>query len=104
MLCMKVQKLELTAAQRTYELNVDLKLGAVSFDQYRMKNEKEQMLQVINTPRYHSGEDYLFTLSYTNVRIEMNFLFQRFFSNQFRIDSAKKHRPSSTQNITRWSK
>jgi vacuolar protein sorting-associated protein 13A/C len=67
MLCVKVKKLEMTAAQRTYELNVDLKLGAVSFDQFRMKNEKESMLQVINTPRYASGEDYLFTLSYTNV-------------------------------------
>lgn len=67
MLCVKVKKLELTAAQRTYELKVDVKLGAVSFDQYRMKNEKEMMLQVIDTPRYDSGFEYLFTLSYTNV-------------------------------------
>lgn len=67
MLCMKIKKLELTAAQRTYELKVDLKLGAVSFDQFRMKNEKETRLQVINTPRYDSGFEYLFTLSYTNV-------------------------------------
>lgn len=74
MLCIKVKKLEMTAAQRTYELKVDLKLGAVSFDQFRMKNEREQMLQVINTPRYDSGEDYLFTLSYTNV---INLIFYR---------------------------
>lgn len=68
MLCVKVKKLEMTAAQRTYELKVDLKLGAVSFDQYRMKNEKENMLQVINTPRYDSGNEYLFILSYTNCK------------------------------------
>lgn len=69
MMCVKIKKLELTAAQRTYELVADLKLGAVSFDQFRIKNEKEQMLQVINTPRYDSGNEYLFSLSYTNVRI-----------------------------------
>lgn len=67
MLCVKIKKLEMTAAQRTYELKVDLKLGAVSFDQFRMKNDQETMLQVINTPRYDSGFEYLFTLSYTNV-------------------------------------
>ena len=67
MLCVKIKKLEMTAAQRTYELKVDLKLGAVSFDQFRMKNERETTLQVINTPRYDSGFEYLFTLSYTNV-------------------------------------
>jgi vacuolar protein sorting-associated protein 13A/C len=67
MLCVKIKKLEMTAAQKTYELNIDLKLGAVSFDQFRTKNEKEMMLQVINTPRYDSSNQYLFTLSYTNV-------------------------------------
>lgn len=69
LLCMKIKKLEMTAAQRTYELKVDLKLGAVSFDQFRMKNDQYTTLQVINTPRYDSGFEYLFTLSYTNVSI-----------------------------------
>lgn len=67
MMCMKIKKLEMTAAQRTYELKVDLKLGAVSFDHYRVRNEKEMMLQVINTPNYDKLFEYLFTLSYTNV-------------------------------------
>lgn len=67
MLCVKIKKLEMTAAQRTYELKIDLKLGAVSFDQFRMKNEKETRVPVINTPRYETGFEYLFTLSYTNV-------------------------------------
>lgn len=67
MMCMKIKKLELSAAQRTYELKVDVKLGAVSFDQYRLKNEKESMLQVINTPRYDKSFEYLFELSYLNV-------------------------------------
>ncbi|XP_070507341.1 intermembrane lipid transfer protein Vps13 isoform X3 [Chironomus tepperi] len=68
MMCIKVKKLEMNAAQRTYELKVDLKLGAVSFDQYRLKNEKEIMLQVINTPRYDSSFEYLFALSYINCK------------------------------------
>lgn len=67
MMCMKVKKFEMTAAQKTYELNVNLKLGAISFDHYRVKNEKEMMLQVINTPCYDSDFEYLFQLSYTNV-------------------------------------
>lgn len=67
MLCVKIKKLEMMAAQRTYELVVDLKLGAVSFDQFRLKNEKEMMLQVVNTPRYDTGNECLFTLNYTNV-------------------------------------
>lgn len=68
MMCIKVKKFEMNAAQRTYELKVDLKLGAVSFDQYRIKNEKEIMLQVINTPRYDSSFEYLFALSYINCK------------------------------------
>ena len=64
---MKIKKLEMTAAQKTYELVVDLNLGAVSFDQYRIKNDKEQMLHVINTPRYDEGNEDLFMLSYINV-------------------------------------
>ena len=67
MMCMKIKKLEMTAAQKTYELVVDLNLGAVSFDQYRIKNDKEQMLHVINTPRYDEGNEDLFMLSYINV-------------------------------------
>lgn len=81
MLCMKIKKLELTAAQKTYELNVDLKLGAVSFDQFRVKNEKEMMLQVINTPRYDSGNQYLFTLSYVNVSLAAFGNHESFISN-----------------------
>jgi vacuolar protein sorting-associated protein 13A/C len=67
MMCMKIKKLEMSAAQRTYELKVDVKLGAVSFDHYRMRNEKEMMLQVIDTPSYDTSFEHLFTLSYMNV-------------------------------------
>lgn len=67
MLCVKVKRLEMKMTQQTYELKVDLKLGAVSFDQYRLKNNVESVLNVINTPRYDSNFDDLFTLNYTNV-------------------------------------
>lgn len=78
MMCMKVKKFEMTAAQRTYELRVDLKLGAISFDHYRVKNEKEMMLQVINTPSYDSDFEYLFKLAYTNVSKTFFFLLKSF--------------------------
>lgn len=101
MMCMKVKKFEMTAAQRTYELRVDLKLGAISFDHYRVKNEKEMMLQVINTPSYDSDFEYLFKLAYTNVS-------KTFFSSKIfyllKQNSAKNHHPSLTQNITQWNK
>lgn len=105
MLCVKIKKLELTAAQRTYEMKIDVKLGAVSFDQFRIKNEKEMMLQVINTPRYESGFEYLFELNYTNVSF---FIFLRLlqllaFRFHKHFHSARKLRQNSTQNIIRLS-
>jgi vacuolar protein sorting-associated protein 13A/C len=68
MLSIKIKQLEMKMAQKTYELNVTLKLGAISFDQYRWRNEKEKLLNVINTPRYDKHLDYLFTLEYTNCK------------------------------------
>lgn len=84
MMCVKVKKFELTAAQKTYELNVDLKLGAISFDHYRIRNEKETRLQVIDTPRYDNDFEYLFTLAYTNVSI-FQFIQDLLLNFQFKI-------------------
>jgi len=93
MLCVKVSKLEVTAAQRTYEMKVDIKLGAVSFDHFRIKNEQEQVVQVINTPKAKENSDYLFTLSYFNVSFLCCFKFT--FHNFIIIHSARKTRQSS---------
>lgn len=73
MLSIKVKQLEMNMAQMTYELKLALKLGAISFDQHRWRNESEKILNVINTPRYDSNFDYLFTLDYTNVKIIFEF-------------------------------
>lgn len=73
MLSIKIKKLEMNMAQKTYELNVALKLGAIAFDQYRWRNEKEKVLNVINTPAYDNNTD-LFTLDYTNVSIELKLI------------------------------
>lgn len=103
MLCIKVKKLELTAAQRTYELKVDLKLGAVSFDHFRRRNEKEMMLQVINTPRYESGFEYLFTLSYTNVSFTIQLDINDCLTLLF-LNSARRRHRNSTRSIIRLSR
>lgn len=65
----KVKQLEMNMVQRTYDLKVALKLGAVTLDQFRVRNEQENILNVIQTPKYEDNDDYLFTLNYTNVSI-----------------------------------
>lgn len=65
----KVKQLEMNMVQRTYDLKVALKLGAVTLDQFRVRNEQENVLNVIQTPKYEDNDDYLFTLNYTNVSI-----------------------------------
>ncbi|XP_065079310.1 intermembrane lipid transfer protein Vps13 isoform X3 [Ochlerotatus camptorhynchus] len=65
----KVKQLEMNMVQRTYDLKVDLKLGAVTLDQFRVRNEQEKVLNVIQTPKYEDDDDdYLFTLNYTNCK------------------------------------
>lgn len=68
MLTIKAKQLEMNMTQRTYDLKVDLKLGAVSFDHYRWQKEKENVVNVINTPTYDKNFDYLFTLNYTSCK------------------------------------
>lgn len=63
----KVKQLEMTMVQRTYDLKVALKLGAVTLDQFRWRNEQERVLNVIQTPKYDNNDDYLFTVNYSNV-------------------------------------
>ncbi|XP_029725509.1 intermembrane lipid transfer protein Vps13 isoform X2 [Aedes albopictus] len=64
----KVKQLEMNMVQRTYDLKVALKLGAVTLDQFRVRNEQENVLNVIQTPKYEDNDDYLFTLNYTNCK------------------------------------
>lgn len=67
-LSIRIKKLEISCTQRTFDLKVDLKLGAVSFDHYRVKNEQKLILKVINTPGFESDLEYLLTLSYLNCK------------------------------------
>uniref|UniRef100_A0A182IQ42 Vacuolar protein sorting-associated protein 13 n=1 Tax=Anopheles atroparvus TaxID=41427 RepID=A0A182IQ42_ANOAO len=64
----KVKHLEMTMVQRTYDLKVALKLGAVTLDQFRWRNEQERVLHVIQTPKYDNNDDYLFTVNYNNCK------------------------------------
>lgn len=65
MLCVKIKKFEMKALQKSYELNIDLRLGGINFDQFR--DSQQQKVQVIHTPKYESFE-YLFSLSYVNCK------------------------------------
>ena len=78
-LACNVRQLEMTVVQRTYDLKVALKLGAVMLDQFRIKNEKEKVLNVINTPKYVDNDEFLFTVAYTNVRIIIILIFIMLF-------------------------
>lgn len=62
----------------TYQLteNINIKfdrhnflyrLGAIAVDQYRKHNNEEEVLNIINTPKYDKNSDYLFVLKYLNV-------------------------------------
>ncbi|XP_053672745.1 intermembrane lipid transfer protein Vps13 [Anopheles nili] len=64
----KVKQLEMTMVQRTYDLKVALKLGAVTLDQFRWRNEQERILNVIQTPKYDNNDDYLFSVNYNNCK------------------------------------
>ncbi|XP_055612800.1 intermembrane lipid transfer protein Vps13-like, partial [Uranotaenia lowii] len=64
----KVKQLEMDMVQRTYDLKVNLKLGAITMDQFRVRNEQEKILHVIQTPKYGDNDDYLFTVQYTNCK------------------------------------
>uniref|UniRef100_A0A2M4CVW7 Putative vacuolar protein n=1 Tax=Anopheles darlingi TaxID=43151 RepID=A0A2M4CVW7_ANODA len=64
----KVRHLEMVMVQRTYDLKVNVKLGAISLDQFRSNNGPEVILNVIQTPTYDSCDDYLFTVNYTNCK------------------------------------
>lgn len=62
-----VLQLEMSAVQRTYDMKVELKLGAIQLDQHRRKNGIEENISVINTPRFGDTE-YLFVLKYMNAK------------------------------------
>ncbi|XP_055620155.1 intermembrane lipid transfer protein Vps13 isoform X3 [Toxorhynchites rutilus septentrionalis] len=64
----KVKQLEVNMVQRTYDLKVALKLGAVTLDQFRVRNDQEHILNVIQTPKYDDNNDYLFMLNYTSCK------------------------------------
>ncbi|XP_052870380.1 intermembrane lipid transfer protein Vps13 [Anopheles cruzii] len=64
----KFKQLEMTMVQRTYDLKLALKLGAVTLDQFRWRNDKELILNVIQTPKYDCDDAYLFSVDYTNCK------------------------------------
>lgn len=67
LLSFSVLQLEMSAVQRTYDMKVELKLGAIQLDQHRLKNGLEENINVINTPRFGDTE-YLFVLKYMNAK------------------------------------
>lgn len=62
-----VLQLEMSVEQRTYDMKVELKLGAIQLDQHRSKYGKDENISVINTPRFGDTQ-YLFVLKYLNAK------------------------------------
>lgn len=64
-----VKQLEMAVTQRTYDLKVSMKLGAISMAQYHQPIDtpnEQKKITMIETPRYAETNDYLLSLFYTN--------------------------------------
>lgn len=66
-LSMRVRQLELSMVQRTYDLKVALKLGAIGLNQIRPDDIMLSDLAIIETPTYADCTGYLFTCNYMAV-------------------------------------
>lgn len=64
-LSMRVRQLEFSMVQRTYDLKVALKLGAIGLNQIRPDDLVLSDLAIIETPTYADCTGYLFTCQYT---------------------------------------
>lgn len=62
-----VLQFEMSVEQRTYDMKVELKLGAIQLDQHRSQYGKDENICVINTPRFGDTQ-YLFVLKYLNAK------------------------------------
>ncbi|XP_055701182.1 intermembrane lipid transfer protein Vps13 isoform X2 [Phlebotomus papatasi] len=66
----KVMHIGASLLQRTYDLKVNLRLGGIALVQYMYRNNAEREIDVISTPGFINGSDYLLTIDYLNVNKE----------------------------------
>lgn len=69
LIIMKVQAIELSMQQRTYDSKVNLNLGGVSLHQHfaHSLDESPVVIKIISTPKFESNsKDYLLKISYLN--------------------------------------
>ncbi|KAH8307603.1 hypothetical protein KR044_004766 [Drosophila immigrans] len=64
-LSVQVLQLDASLAQRTYETVATLKLGGINIKQFDCLGDKEQVLDIIDTPRFAEDMMCLLTVSYT---------------------------------------
>ncbi|XP_030388188.1 vacuolar protein sorting-associated protein 13 [Scaptodrosophila lebanonensis] len=64
-LSMQILKLEAFLAQRSFETVASLKLGGMNIKQFDCLDDKEEVLDIIDTPSYTKDMKYLLTISYT---------------------------------------
>ncbi|XP_062132408.1 intermembrane lipid transfer protein Vps13 isoform X1 [Drosophila sulfurigaster albostrigata] len=64
-LSVQVLQLDASLAQRTYETVATLKLGGINIKQFDCIGDKEQVLDIIDTPRFAEDMMCLLTVSYT---------------------------------------
>ncbi|XP_037042887.1 vacuolar protein sorting-associated protein 13-like, partial [Bradysia coprophila] len=65
-LSFQIKQLEMGLVQRTYDMKVSLKLGAIVMDEYQHVAGVEKTIRMIETPCYDDLSGYLFSLQYTN--------------------------------------
>ncbi|KAM8714231.1 hypothetical protein ACLKA7_014379 [Drosophila subpalustris] len=64
-LSMQVLQVEACLAQRTYETVATLTLGGINIKQFDFQNDEQQILDIIDTPRFAKDLKSLLTISYT---------------------------------------
>ncbi|XP_055686925.1 intermembrane lipid transfer protein Vps13 isoform X2 [Lutzomyia longipalpis] len=66
----KVMHIGASLVQRTYDLKVNLRLGGIAVVQFMYKNSTEREIDVISTPGFIDGSEYLLTIDYLNANKE----------------------------------
>ncbi|XP_059615380.1 intermembrane lipid transfer protein Vps13 isoform X2 [Phlebotomus argentipes] len=66
----KVMHIGASLLQRTYDMKVNLRLGGIALVHYMYSSNVEREIDVISTPGFINGSEYLLTIDYLNVNKE----------------------------------
>uniref|UniRef100_A0A1L8DVL7 Putative vacuolar protein n=1 Tax=Nyssomyia neivai TaxID=330878 RepID=A0A1L8DVL7_9DIPT len=66
----KVMHIGASLVQRTYDMKVNLRLGGIALVQFMYKNSVERAIDVVSTPGFIDGSEYLLAIDYLNANKE----------------------------------